>query len=253
TEVSKDAASVILTDDNFATIVKSVANGRNIYRNIKNSIKFLLSGNASGILSVLYTSLLGLAMPFQAVHLLFINLLTDSLPAIAIGMEKPQGDLLKEKPRGRSSSILDKDFVKEISFEGLIIAIFTLFSYHIGLKSDATIASSMAFATLCLARLFHGFNCRGNRSLFSIGFFRNRFSWLAFGFGLLLLNCVLFIPFLRDLFQVSILSTSQIADIYLFAFMPTVIIQLTKVIRDKKADNIQEISVENTTSTTKAA
>uniref|UniRef100_UPI002630D608 cation-translocating P-type ATPase n=1 Tax=Clostridium sp. TaxID=1506 RepID=UPI002630D608 len=139
TEVSKDAASVILTDDNFATIVKSVSNGRNIYRNIKNSIKFLLSGNASGILSVLYTSFLGLAMPFQAVHLLFINLLTDSLPAIAIGMEKPQDDLLKEKPRGRSSSILDKAFIKEISFEGLIIAIFTLFSYHIGLKSDTYI------------------------------------------------------------------------------------------------------------------
>ena len=99
TEVSKDAASVILTDDNFATIVKSVANGRNIYRNIKNSIKFLLSGNASGILSVLYTSLLALPLPFKAVHLLFINLLTDSLPAIAIGMEPAQGDLLKGKTK----------------------------------------------------------------------------------------------------------------------------------------------------------
>ena len=253
TEVSKDAASVILTDDNFATIVKSVANGRNIYRNIKNSIKFLLSGNTSGILSVLYTSFLGLAMPFQAVHLLFINLLTDSLPAIAIGMEKPQGDLLKEKPRGRSSSILDKDFIKEISFEGLIIAIFTLCAYHIGLRSDAATASSMAFATLCLARLFHGFNCRGNRSLFSIGLFKNRFSWLAFGFGLLLLNGVLFIPAFRELFQVSVLSGSQIADIYLFAFIPTIIIQITKVIRDKKADKVQESSVEDSTSTTEAA
>ena len=253
TEVSKDAASVILTDDNFATIVKSVANGRNIYRNIKNSIKFLLSGNTSGILAVLYTSLLGLAIPFQAVHLLFINLLTDSLPAIAIGMEKPQGDLLREKPRGRSTSILDKAFIKEISFEGLIIAIFTLCSYHIGLKSNDATASSMAFATLCLARLFHGFNCRGNRSLFSIGLFKNRFSWLAFGFGLLLLNGVLLVPFLRELFQVSVLNSAQIGDIYLFAFISTIIIQLVKVIIDKKADRTHETLVEDITSTTKAA
>lgn len=99
TEVSKDAASMILTDDNFATIVKSVTNGRNIYANIKNSIKFLLSGNTSGILAVLYSSIFALPVPFAAVHLLFINLLTDSLPAIAIGMEKSKKDVLKDKPR----------------------------------------------------------------------------------------------------------------------------------------------------------
>lgn len=109
TEVSKDAASMILTDDNFATIVKAVANGRKIYSNIKNSIKFLLSGNAAGILSVLYASVVGLALPFEPVHLLFINLVTDSLPAIALGVEKKQGDLLKEKPRDVNSSILSAD------------------------------------------------------------------------------------------------------------------------------------------------
>ena len=99
TEVSKDAASMILTDDNFATIVKSIANGRNIYNNIKNSIKFLISGNMSGILSVLYSVAVGLTMPFTAVHLLFINLMTDSLPAIAISTEPPAKNLLDEKPR----------------------------------------------------------------------------------------------------------------------------------------------------------
>ncbi|MBD7913981.1 cation-translocating P-type ATPase [Clostridium sp. Sa3CUN1] len=232
TEVSKDAASVILTDDNFATIVKSVANGRNIYRNIKNSIKFLLSGNASGILAVLYTSLMALPMPFHAVHLLFINLLTDSLPAIAIGMEESKKDLLKEKPRSRNASILSKDFVYEISLEGLVIAIFTLAAFYIGLKTDSNVASTMAFATLCLSRLFHGFNCRDDKSLFSIGLFSNKYSWMAFGIGLVLLNSVLLIPVLQNLFEVAPLTTSQVGYIYLFAFIPTLIIQAVKAIRD---------------------
>ncbi|WP_066890101.1 cation-translocating P-type ATPase [Clostridium nigeriense] len=232
TEVSKDAASVILTDDNFATIVKSVANGRNIYKNIKNSIKFLLSGNTSGILSVLYTSIMALPMPFHAVHLLFINLLTDSLPAIAIGMEQSKKDLLKDKPRSRNSSILSKDFVYEILLEGLVISIFTLAAFYVGLKTDSNVASTMAFSTLCLARLFHGFNCRGDKSIFSIGLFSNRYSWMAFGVGLLLLNSVLFVPFLQRLFEVAPLTGSQIGYIYLFAFIPTLIIQVVKVIRD---------------------
>ena len=232
TEVSKDAASVILTDDNFATIVKSVANGRNIYKNIKNSIKFLLSGNTSGILSVLYTSLMALPMPFYAVHLLFINLLTDSLPAIAIGMEKSKKDLLKDKPRARNSSILSKDFIYEVAAEGFVIAVFTLIAFYIGLKTDSNVASTMAFATLCLARLFHGFNCRGDRSIFSIGLFSNRYSWAAFGVGLLFLNSVLFVPFLQNLFEVSDLTGSQVGYIYLLAFIPTLIMQVVKVIRD---------------------
>ncbi len=232
TEVSKDAASVILTDDNFSTIVKSVANGRNIYKNIKNSIKFLLSGNTSGILSVLYTSVMALPMPFHAVHLLFINLLTDSLPAIAIGMEKSKKDLLKDKPRSRNSSILSKDFISEIAIEGLIIAVFTLFAFYMGLKTNEAVASTMAFSTLCLARLFHGFNCRGDKSILSIGLFSNRFSWMAFGVGVLLLNLVLFVPFLQTLFEVSDLTSSQIGYIYLFAFIPTLIIQVAKVILD---------------------
>ena len=249
TEVSKDAASVILTDDNFATIVKSVANGRNIYKNIKNSIKFLLSGNTSGILSVLYTSLLALPMPFQAVHLLFINLLTDSLPAIAIGMEKSQKDLLKDKPRGRNTSILSKDFIYEIALEGLVIAIFTLAAFYMGLKTNSEVASTMAFATLCLARLFHGFNCRGDKSIFSIGLFTNSFSWLAFAAGIILLNLVLFVPFLQTLFMVSPLTGSQVGYIYLFAFIPTVLIQLVKIIRDiisnKKSSNINSNKEKN--------
>lgn len=230
TEVSKDAASVILTDDNFATIVKSVANGRNIYTNIKNSIKFLLSGNTSGIIAVLYASIVALPMPFQAVHLLFINLLTDSLPAIAIGMEKTNKDLLKDKPRGREESILTKSFMLELIFEGLLIAVFTLIAFYAGMPNRTPLtASTMAFATLCLARLFHGFNCRGKNSIFKLGLLSNRAVLGAFGIGLVLLNSVLFIPFLQNLFAVESLSIEQYGIIYLCAFIPTLIIQLIKV------------------------
>jgi Ca2+-transporting ATPase len=231
TEVSKDAASMILTDDNFATIVKAITNGRNVYGNIKNSIKFLLSGNMSGILAVLYASIAALPVPFAPVHLLFINLLTDSLPAIAIGMEKSRKDLLKDKPRDSKESILTKDFVKEIAFEGLLIGIFTIIAFHVGLSTgNEHAASTMAFATLCLARLFHGFNCRGKKSIFGLGVFSNKFSWYAFGLGLLFLNLVLFVPPLQKLFEVAPLEGTLIAGIYLLAFLPTFIIQIFKII-----------------------
>lgn len=233
TEVSKDAASMILTDDNFATIVKSVTNGRNIYANIKNSIKFLLSGNMSGILAVLYSSIFALPVPFAAVHLLFINLLTDSLPAVAIGMEKSKKDVLKDKPRDATESILTKDFVINVCIQGLLIGIFTMISYHIGLaKGSHGLAMTMAFSTLCLARLFHGFNCRGRKSIFSLGVFNNKFSWIAFISGVILVNAVLLIPALQGLFEITPLSTNELLQIHLFAFIPTLIIQIFKVLRD---------------------
>lgn len=244
TEVSKDAASMILTDDNFATIVKSITNGRNVYRNIKNSIKFLLSGNMSGIIAVLYASIMVLPVPFKAVHLLFINLLTDSLPAIAIGMEKSNKDLLKDKPRDSKESILTKDFMIEIAFEGLLIALFTIIAFHIGLSTgNKEVASTMAFSTLCLARLFHGFNCRGKKSVFALGVFSNKFSWYAFGAGLVFLNAVLFIPPLQNLFQVASLSGSLVLAIYLLAFFPTLIIQVYKVFA-KDSDRSEEKNAE---------
>ena len=247
TEVSKDAASVILTDDNFATIVKAVSNGRGIYNNIKNSIKFLLSGNTSGIIAVLYSSIMALPMPFAAVHLLFINLLTDSLPAIAIGMEKSNRDLLKDKPRGKKESILNKDFLLGIGFEGLLIAIFTMISFYIGNPNKTPLtASTMAFATLCLARLFHGFNCRGKGSIFKLGVFSNKYVWYAFGVGLALLNAVLFVPFLQNLFEVENLVFNQYVAIYVLAFIPTLIIQFKKVvfefIENKKSKNNSNIN-----------
>lgn len=232
TEVSKDAASMILTDDNFATIIKAVANGRNVYRNIKNAVKFLLSGNMAGIMAVLYTSLAALPVPFQPVHLLFINLLTDSLPAIAIGMEKAEKDLLSEQPRDPKQGILTKDLMTALFVQGGLIAVCTMIAFYIGLSTDSATASSMAFATLTLARLFHGFNCRSRHSIFKIGLASNIYSVGAFFGGVLLLALVIFVPVMRTLFSVSPLSGYQIGMIALLAFIPTVIIQLYKVMKE---------------------
>ena len=174
TEVSKDAAAMILSDDNFATIIKAVANGRNVYRNIKNAILFLLSGNTAGVFSVLYTSIMGLPVPFAPVHLLFINLLTDSLPALAIGMEPADERLLDEKPRDPKTGIMTRDFIMTMIAEGVLIAVVTMTAYHIGIAGNPAKASTMAFATLTMARLFHGFNCRSKESIFEIGLGSNK-------------------------------------------------------------------------------
>ena len=232
TEVSKDASAMILTDDNFATIIKSVLNGRNIYANIKNAIKFLLSGNAAGIFSVLYASLAGLPAPFAAVHLLFINLLTDSLPALAISMEPSNEELIKDKPRSRDESILTKAFVGEVGFQGILIAIATMAAFYIGYETSTEAAMTMAFSTLCLARLWHGFNSRGKQSIFKLGLTTNVYTIGAFFLGLILLSLVLFVPFLEEVFSVAVLSWAQIGWIALLAFLPTVVIQIKKIIVD---------------------
>ncbi len=233
TEVSKDAASMILTDDNFATIIKAVSNGRNVYRNIRHAIQFLLSGNMAGIFSVLYTSLFALPMPFAPVHLLFINLLTDSLPAIAIGMEPQEEGLLEQPPRDPKEGILTGGFLGRIMVQGGLIALCTMLAFHIGLETGgAGTASTMAFATLTLARLFHGFNCRSEHSIIRLKLKSNLWSVMAFEAGVLLLAAVLFLPGLQVLFAVADLSLRQLITIIVFAAIPTVVIQAVKTIRE---------------------
>ena len=233
TEVSKDAASMILQDDNFATIIKAVANGRNVYRNIRNSILFLLSGNMAAIITVLFTSIMALPVPFEPVHLLFINLLTDSLPALAIGMEKPEDGLLSQKPRDPNKGILTKDFTALMFGQGALIAVVVVVAFYLGLPYGASTAATMAFATLTLARLFHGFNCRSKRSIFSLGLLSNLYSVGAFVLGCLLLSLVLFVPALHSLFCVEAMDGMMYAYIALLAFAPTVVIQIIKAISDK--------------------
>lgn len=231
TEVAKDASSMVLTDDNFSTIVKAIGNGRSIYTNINNSIRFLLSGNTAGILSVLYASLFALPVPFAPVHLLFINLLTDSLPAIAIGLEPHSKNIMKEKPRDIHEPLLNKSFIGKVGSGGLLIAISTIIAFHIGLETgDHLTAMTMAFSTLCLARLFHGFNTRAKQSIFKVGLFTNKYLWFAVILGIILLHLVLLFEPLMEIFEVAPLTGAQFGSIYGLALMPLVILQLYKII-----------------------
>lgn len=232
TEVAKDAASMVLTDDNFSTIVKAINNGRSIFGNIKNAIRFLLAGNTAGILAVVYASIVGLAAPFSPVHLLFINLLTDSLPAIAIGLEPAYGELMKEKPRDAKKPILDKAFGLQVLFEGVIIAIITMVAYYLGFNNGGQGAGmTMAFATLSLSRLVHSLNCRFNAPLTLKTLFVNKFSYFALILGALLLSAVLFLQPLHKTFEVSVLTSQQYLSIALLSLVPLVVVQVIRHIR----------------------
>ena len=234
TEVSKDAASMILTDDNFATIIKAVANGRTVYENIRNAIGYLLSGNLSAIITVLFASIAALPVPFVAVQLLFINLVTDSLPALAIGMEPRNPDILKRKPRDPKASLLDKKFVTQISIQGFLISLSVIAAFLLGLRDTPAIACTMAFSTLTFARLLHGFNCRSQHSIFKIGFKNNWYSLAAFALGTVLLALILFVPALHGLFAVQPLTAQEVWLIVILAIIPTILIQLVKVIRENR-------------------
>ncbi len=230
TQVSKDAAAMVLADDNFATIIKAVENGRNIYQNIKNSIQFLLSGNFGAILSVLYASAAGLPVPFAPVHLLFINLLTDSLPAIALGLEPHKKEVMDQKPRSIKESILTKDFLLSIGTEGLSIGIMTMAAFLSGYRSsNALLASTMAFGTLCVSRLVHGFNCKSRKpEVFTKRVFNNVYLIGAFLAGLILVTGVLTLPGLAGVFKVVSLDMKQLSIVYGLSFLNLPVIQLMK-------------------------
>lgn len=234
TEVSKDAASMILADDNFATIIKAVANGRTVFENIKNAIMYLLSGNLSAIITVLFASIGGFPVPFIAVQLLFINLVTDSLPALAIGVEPGAPDILDRKPRDPKVGILDKNLVTRVTLQGAIISVGVIAAFMIGRQTSTAVACTMAFSTLTFARLLHGFNCRSQHSIFKIGFKNNWYSLAAFAVGTLLLALILFVPGLHSLFAVTPLTNTQLLWIIGLALMPTIIIQIVKVVQENR-------------------
>ena len=195
----------------------------------------MLSGNFGAILAVLYASIAGLPVPFAPVHLLFINLLTDSLPAIALGLEPHSKEVMEEKPRPMNESILTKDFMLKIGTEGLSIGITTMIAFLIGYKGgNALLGSTMAFATLCSARLFHGFNCKSDHPvIFTKRFFNNKWLQGAFALGSVLITAVLTVPGLHFLFKVETLNLMQLGCVYLYAFASLPIIQMLKWIRMK--------------------
>lgn len=231
-EVAKDAASMVLTDDNFATIVKAIENGRNLYRNIQRAIQFLLSGNTAGILAVLYASFMALPVPFKAVHLLFINLLTDSLPAIALGVEPHSSDVMNEKPRPKNQSILTKKVLTNICVEGIVIGVMTMIAFYVGFMRNAEVASTMAFSTLCLSRLVHGFNCKSDKPVwFTKKMWNNKSMICAFFVGFVLLNAVLLVPALQGIFAVAPLTIAELLTVYGLSLGTFVVVQILKMIR----------------------
>ncbi|XCP83618.1 cation-translocating P-type ATPase [Roseburia hominis] len=216
TETAKHAASMVLSDDNFATIIKAVEHGRNVYQNIKHAIRFLLSGNFAGILTVLYASVAGLSVPFAPVHLLFINLLTDSLPAIALGLEPHENSVMQKPPRPAGEDILTRKMLLGIGLDGLCIGITTIASYYIGLGKGPAAASTMAFGTLCISRLLYGFHCKSEQAvLFTKKFLNNKYLNGAFLIGLGLITTVLTHPAFRNVLQVTPLGSFELAMVYI--------------------------------------
>lgn len=238
-EVSKDAADMILTDDNFATIIKAVTVGRNLFANIKNAIKYLLTGNSSAIIVVILTTFMAFfdskfVVPFLAIQLLFINLVTDSLPAISIGMEEGTEAVLDDAPRDPNESILTAKTFKEVISGAILIAIAVMVAYLIGVNTGKGYATTFAFLVLCLGRLFHGFSCRSDLPLSKIGIFSNKNTVYAFLVGLALVALIVFVPAIGGMFGVVSLSLSQILTILGLAFAPTLVVQAIKMIRYSK-------------------
>ena len=229
TDVSKDAAAMVLADDNFATIVEAVSEGRTVYENIKRAIQFLLSGNLGGILTVLYAAIFALPNPFSALHLLFINLVTDSLPAIALAFEPSDESLMDSRPRKKNESIFAGGIIWKITMQGFLLSVVTTVAFLIGLKSaDTKTAQTLAFTTLCLSRLAYGFYVRSNRPVLQVGLLTNKFMIGAVAVGVLLTVLVLTVPVISDIFEVTKLSADLVKYLFILPIIPLVVMEATK-------------------------
>ncbi|WP_286317274.1 cation-translocating P-type ATPase [Romboutsia ilealis] len=204
TEVAKDSSDMILMDDNFDTIVKAVESGRTIYDNIKKSIIYLFSGNLGGIIAIVFALFANLPNPFTTIQLLFINLVTDSLPAISLGLEKSENNIMNKHVRDINESILDKATLKIILTRGSIIGIVTIIAQYIGMKSSSELSCAMAFLTLTLSRILQTFPSRSNtKTTFKLGFNTNKYALGAVGICLGMIFATL-LPFMRGIFAIPI-------------------------------------------------
>lgn len=224
TDVAKNAADMILADDNFATIVSAIKEGRGIYDNIRKSIHFLLSSNIGEIITILFAILFGLPAPLLAVQLLWVNLVTDSLPAISLGVEPAPNDIMLKKPISKNKGLFADGLIFKIIFEGAMIGILALIAYIIG---DRT----MSFAVLGLSQLFHAFNMRSEHSIFKIGWFSNKKMVLSFLICGIMQVAVISIKTLNRVFKVSPLSLPQWSLVFLLSIVPIIIVELQKKVR----------------------
>ena len=236
TDVAKNASDMILMDDNFATIVSAVKEGRGIYENIRKAIQFLLSCNIGEIITIFMAILFRLPSPLAAVQLLWVNLITDSLPAIALGMEPPEKDVMKRLPISPKEGLFTGSLVFSIAVEGILIGALTLFSYVVGIKYLGN-GSTMAFAVLSFSQLFHAYNMRSRHSLFRVGFLSNKVMNLSFCVCAVLQLLVITHPYLQTVFEVSTLTLPQWLVVASCSFAPVIFMELQKhVAKSDKED-----------------
>ncbi len=236
TDVSKEAADMILTDDNFSTIVSAVKQGRGIYDNIRKCVKYLLSSNIGEVITIFVASLLtalgiiNLGTPLSAMHLLWINLITDSLPAFGIGMEEAEDTIMDRRPKSKNEGFFANGYAWKICVEGLIIGGVTLVSYLIGQQVSHVLGQTMSFLTLSSTQLFHAYNVKSNHSVFSPKSYKNKFMNFAFFFGFALQIFVIYCPGVRDLFEFTQLPFSHFAICIGLSLIMVFIMEITKLI-----------------------
>lgn len=247
TDVSKEASDMILLDDNFATIITAVKEGRGIYANIKKCIKYLLSSNIGEVIAIFVSSIIalfipnGLGIPLLPIHLLWINLITDSLPAFGIGMEKADSKLMKEKPRDKNESFFANNMFLHIILEGLIIGLLALAAFLIGNQQSLAIGQTMAFLTLSTTQLFHAFNVKSDSSIFNKSIFNNKFLNFSFIIGFLLQILVIYTPFINTvIFNLEPLSFSNLLISIGLAFCIIIIMEISKVLGYKQNKKIKK-------------
>ena len=235
TDVAKNASDMILTDDNFVTIVSAVKEGRNIYDNIKKAIHFLIATNVGEIVTIFFGLLLGLESPLLAIQLLWINLVTDSIPAIALGLERPEIDIMDKKPKDPKKGIFADGLWGNIFVEGMMIGILTLLAFSIGNnKYGLEIARTMAFVCLGMLELVHSFNIKSDKSIFKVGIFENRFLIGAFLLGTILQCGIVFVPMFTKIFKLTQLNIIQWVYCIIISILPIFIIECQKKFNEIK-------------------
>lgn len=233
TDVAKDAAAMILLDDNFTTIEAAVKEGRRVYRNIQKVIQYLLAGNIAEVLTIFVTMLFNLHTPLLAVHILFINLVTDTLPSLALGIDPASPNIMHHKPV-KEGSLFEKGLVFRIAFYGVYLAIITLIAYLIGSRDNYTVALTMAFTVLCLSQIFHSLNQSSSKvSLFSKNYPRNKMLYLAIIGSIFFLSLVLFIDPLRKFFSLGVLSINEWIIVMILSLSPILVVEVFKGIKRK--------------------
>ena len=235
TDVAKNASDMILTDDNFVTIVKAIKQGRSIYDNIRKAIHFLIATNIGEIVTIFLGLILGVETPLLAIQLLWINLVTDSLPAIALGLEPPEKDIMNRKPINKKKGLFADGLWNKIIVEGLLIGILTIVSFSIGYKYyGLEVARTMAFISIGLLELVHSFNVKSEKSIFKSGLFKNKYLIGSFILGIFIQIIVAIIPNLANIFNLVPLNLTQWIITLIISFMPIPVVELQKKFNEFK-------------------